>query len=179
MPKSASAGRKPTYWTTRPPPRMRLRPRAGAGAVVAVSVIGLPEHLVEGVHVCLLVAGGTLDRHLQGVLRLIVVLPPGAVAVPGVDQDLEGLLVEQRPAVRDEVLRDPRCLLHLVLELEERVVVLRPLHALLGVDEPDRPLLRVRRFPHGTAGVLDAVVGTEVRDPDPGGAVGECPDDLV
>src|SRR3954452_7964301 len=158
MPKSASAGRKPTYWTTRPPPRMRLRPRAEAGAVVAVSVIGLPEHLVEGVHVRLLVSRRALDRHLQGVLRLVVVLTPGAVAVPGVDEDLVGLLVEQRPAVRDEVLRDPRCLLHLVLELEERVVVVRLADDLLGVDEPDRPFLRVRRLDRRPACVLDAVV---------------------
>src|SRR3954470_15900662 len=167
MPKSASAGRKPTYWTTRPPPRMRLRPRAEAGAGGAVSVIGLPEHLVEGVHVCLLVACRALDRHLQGVLRLVVVLAPGAVAVPGVDEDLVGLLVEQRPAVRDEFLRDPLRLLHLVLELEEGIVVLRRLHDLLGVDEPDRPFLRVRGLDHRPAGVLDAIVGPEVRDPDP------------
>src|SRR5262245_35301384 len=171
---------KPAYCVSPERRTWRSRPRPTAGADVAWVVIESgPEHLVEGVDVGLLVAGRALDRHLQRVLRLVVVLAPRAVAVAGVDEDLVGLLVEERPPVRDEVLRDPGRLLHRVLELEERVLVVGRLDDLLGVDEPDRPLLRIRRPHDGAARVSDTVVGAEVRDPDPRRPVRQRPDDLV
>src|SRR5207244_12410967 len=48
---------------------------------------GLAEHLVERVDVGLLVAGRSLDRHLQGPLGLVVVLATRTVTVAGVHED--------------------------------------------------------------------------------------------
>src|SRR5205823_8476593 len=86
-PKSTSAGTKPAYCVSEESRKRRSRPRATAGADVAdVLMKSGSEHLVEGVDVGLLVAGRALDRHLQGVLRLVVVLPARAVAVAPVDE---------------------------------------------------------------------------------------------
>src|SRR5262245_31079615 len=139
---------KPAY-CTRPERREPRRPAdASAGGrawgdvatCCSIPVPSGPEHLVEGVDVGLLVAGGPLDRHLQGEFRLVVEQAPRAVAVPLVDEQLVRLLVEERTAVGDEVLRDPRGLLEGVDVLEPDVLVLRRLDDALGVDEADRAL---------------------------------------
>src|SRR5262245_41057676 len=126
---------KPAY-CTRPERREPRRPAdASAGGrawgdvatCCSIPVRSGPEHLVEGVDVGLLVAGGALDRHLQGELRLVVEQSPCAVAVPLVDEQLVRLLVEERSAVGDEVPGNPRRLLHGVDELLPVVLVIRRL----------------------------------------------------
>src|SRR5215218_10078280 len=118
----------------------------GVATCCSTTVRSGSEHLVEGVDVGLLVAGGPLDRHLQGELRLVVEQAPRPGAVPLVDEQLVCLLVEERAAVGDEVLRDPRRLLQGVNVLHPDVLVLRPFDDALGVDEADRALFRVRRL---------------------------------
>src|ERR671936_309587 len=83
------------------------------------------EHLVEGVDVRLFVAGGTLQHHRQRRLRLVVEELVGSLLVARVHEDLVRLLVEERAPVGEEVLRDPRSLLHVVDELFELVLVVR------------------------------------------------------
>src|SRR5205085_3906454 len=162
-----SAGPKPTYSARR---KRRRPPTAsatgaestgGAGAASVVMRLLRAEDVVERVDVRLLVAGRALDRHLQGALGLVVEEPPGAVAVALVHEQLVGLLVEQRPPVREEVLRDPGGLLGRVDELLEHVRVLGRLDHLLGVDEPDRALLRLCRDHRRAARDLAAVVRAE------------------
>src|SRR3954451_681555 len=111
-PSSARRSRRPT----RPAARGTATTAAPAGvAAVTGSTLG-GEDFVEGIGVALLVLRGTLDRHLQRVLGLVVEHPVGAVLVALVDEDLVGLLVEERTPVGDEVLRDVGLL---VARLEE------------------------------------------------------------
>src|SRR5438034_6511785 len=114
----------PAYWAIFGNRRPRGPAGASTGGTARTGVTSSvtrsgAEHLVEGVDVGLLVAGGALDRHLQRVLRHVVRLTARAIPVTRVDEDLVRLFVEERAPVRDEVLRDPRSLLHRVLELLE------------------------------------------------------------
>src|SRR3954468_5416958 len=184
-PNSTNAGAKPpssarrSRGPARPVARGTATTAAPAGvAAVTGSTLG-GEDFVEGIGVALLVLRGALDRHLQRVLGLVVEDPVGALLVALVDEDLVGLLVEQRTPVGDEVLGDVGRLLGRLDELRERVLVRGRLDHLLGIDEADRPLARVGGLDLGAAGILDALLGPEVGDPDPRRLVGQRAHDLV
>src|SRR5919198_6631374 len=110
----------------------RVRPRGGSGASSAPpSTVSLwriatlrAEHLVEGVDVRLRVRRRSFQDHLQRTLGMVVEEAVGPLLVAGVHEDLVRLLVEQRAAVLEEVLRDPRRLLHRVDEPRERILVM-------------------------------------------------------
>src|SRR5438477_5068201 len=96
--------------------RRRVRPLGEGGAssapprIVSLSRMATlrAEHLVEGVDVSLLVTGWALQHHRKRRLRLVVEERVGALLVARIHEHLVRLLVEERAAVRKEVLRDPR-----------------------------------------------------------------------
>src|SRR5579864_3651373 len=101
------------------------------------------EDLVEGVDVRLGVPRRALQRHSERPLRVVVEELVGPFLMAGVHEDLVRLLVEQRPAVHEEVVRDPGSLLHVVDEHLELALVRRLLQEHLGVHPAVEAFLRI------------------------------------
>src|SRR5438128_1740541 len=99
------------------------------------------EDLVEGVDDGLRRGAGALEVHGLDGLRLVVKEPVGAFLLALVHEDLVGLLVEQRPAVEDEVRGNVFGLLGKLEEGHDQVLVGAALHDHLGVHPTDGPLL--------------------------------------
>src|SRR5262249_44424325 len=74
------------------------------------------DRLVERVDVGLCVRRRALEHHSERPLRLVVEEAVRPLLVARVHENLVGLLVEERPTVRQEVLRDPGSLFHRVDE---------------------------------------------------------------
>src|SRR6059058_1905643 len=111
--------------------------------VVATSTVLSAEDLVEGVGDLLGVPGGARQMRLEDQLGIVVVEEVRPVLVALVDEQLVGLLVEHRPAVLDEVLRDVVGLrVGRVDELREDILVLRLRDHLLAVEPADKAFLR-------------------------------------
>src|SRR3954468_8148027 len=102
------AGAKPAYSSSRPvrpAPGCDVSPPGAGATVVSSATANLrSEHLVERVGDGLRVSGRALERHLLGLVRLVVEQRVGPLLLALVDQQRVRLLVEERPAVGDEVL---------------------------------------------------------------------------